>query len=198
MIFKLRIMTLPRFFAWLAIATGGLCLANAAYIPMKGMLADVLMERAWAQSQEQGSPALPWPWIDAQPLARLSVPRLGTSEILLNVGTGQALGFAPAHMQETPRPGQPGLSVIGAHKNTHFAFLEDINIDDIIEVENIDRSITRFRVIRLEIADKYNSGIDVNAPKTTAQIALVTCYPFTALSYGGALRYIVYGEAVLV
>jgi len=98
----------------LAILAGGLCLAKAAYIPVKGVVANLLIERAWRQSQDQNAPVLPWPWMDAQPLARLSVPRLGKSEVLLDVGTGQALGFAPSHMQQTPKPGQAGLSVIAA------------------------------------------------------------------------------------
>jgi len=156
----------------------------------------MLMKRAWSQSQAQGAPVLPWPWMDAQPLARLSVPRLGKSEILLDVDSGQALGFAPSHMQQTPRPGQPGLSVIAAHKNTHFAFLEDIKAGDVIEIENIDRSLSRFEVTRIAIVDKNNSGIDIDAPRTTAQIALVTCYPFSSLSYGGPLRYVVFGEEI--
>lgn len=189
-------MPKSKFLASFIIAIGGLCLIKAAYIPAKGVLADILMHRAWNQSQKQGSPVLPWPWMDAKPLARLSVPHLNKSEILLDVGTNQALGFAPSHIRQTPRPGQAGLSVIAAHKNTHFAFLENINIDDIIEVEAIDGHVTRFKVSHMEIVDKGNSGIDLNAHKSTAKIALVTCYPFTALSYGGPLRYIVYGEEV--
>ena len=179
-----------------AILAGGICVANAAYIPVKGYVAEVLMERAWEQSQVSGTGVLPWPWMDARPLARLSVPRLGAEEILLDVGTGQAMGFAPAHMHQTPAPGENGLSVIAAHKNTHFAFLEDIKANDIIEVENIDKDFSRFKVTHIEIVDKDNSGIDMDAPRTHAQIALVTCYPFSTLSYGGPLRYIVYGDKV--
>ena len=69
--------------ATLAILAGGLCLAKAAYIPVKGVVANILIERAWSKSQAQNAPVLPWPWMDAQPLARLSVPRLGQSEVLL-------------------------------------------------------------------------------------------------------------------
>ena len=193
---KIDAIKISKLLVLLSIAAGGLCLSKAAYIPAKGLLADVLMERAWSQSQQQGTPVLPWPWMDAQPLARLSVPRLGKSEILLDVGTGQALGFAPSHMHQTPRPGELGLSVIAAHKNTHFTFLENIKIDDLIEIEDIDKHMTRFKVTHVNIVDKDHSGIDPDAPKTIARIALVTCYPFSALSYGGPLRYIVYGEEV--
>jgi len=187
-------MRARKFWTGLIIIAGGLCLAKAAYIPAKGIAANVLMEQAWNKSQETGAPVLPWPWMDARPLARLSVPHLGKSEILLDVGTGQALAFAPSHMQNTPRPGEPGLSVIAAHKNTHFAFLENIQPDDIVEIENIDGSVTRFKITHMEIVDKDRSGIDINAPRSAPQIALVTCYPFSAISYGGPLRYVVYGK----
>jgi len=182
--------------ALLVFSAAAICLAHATYIPAKGVVADILMQRAWSQSLATGTPVLPWPWMDAQPLARLTIPRLGKSEILLDVGTGQALGFAPSHMQQTVLPGQPGLSVIAAHKNTHFAFLEHLEMGDVIEIENIDKSRTRFAVTGQEIVDKEHSGIDIDAPKTTAQIALVTCYPFSTLSYGGPFRYIVYAEKI--
>jgi sortase A len=189
-------MRLSKIIAPLALLAGGICLAKAAYIPLKGVAADILIDRAWSKSQAQKTPALPWPWIDAQPLARLSVPRLKQSEVVLDVSTGQALAFAPSHMPQTVRPGDLGLSVIAAHKNTHFAFLEHLEKDDVIEIETIDGIKTQFKVTHFEIVDKDQSGIDINAPKLNPQIALVTCYPFSRLSYGGPLRYVVYGEAV--
>lgn len=185
-----------KYLGWLTICIGILCLAKSAYVPTKGMIAEILMERAWVQSQKQGMAVLPWSWMDAKPLARLSVPRLDENEILLDVSTGQALAFAPSHMQQTPRPGQPGVSVIAAHKNTHFAFLKHIKTEDIIEIENIDRSVMTFKVTNTEIVDKNNSGISWDNQDTSAKIALVTCYPFSALSYGGPLRYVVYAEKV--
>lgn len=182
--------------ALVSLAASVLCLGYAAYIPLKGAAAEMLIERAWSQSQAQGAAVLPWPWMDAKPLVRLSVPRLGAGEIVLDTGTGQALGFAPSHLQQTPPPGALGLSVIAAHKNTHFAFLQDIIAGDIIEIEHIDRGVTRFKVTQLTIVDKDTSGIDMSAAKAAPQIALVTCYPFSTLSYGGPLRYIVYGVAI--
>ena len=182
--------------AGVTITGGGLCVANAAYIPAKGVAAKLLMDRAWSKSQRQGTAVLPWRSLDARPLARLSVPRLNKSEILLDMGSGQALGFAPAHMHQTPLPGELGLSVIAAHKNTHFAFLEHLKLGDVIEIERINGHKTEFKITRFDIVDKDNSGINIDSPKLTAQIALVTCYPFSALSYGGPLRYVVYGETV--
>jgi len=180
--------------AALCLSLGAACLAKAAYIPAKAALAGVLIERAFDRSQAAGAAALPWASMDARPLARLSVPRLGASEIVLDAETGQALAFAPAHMQQTVRPGAPGLSVIAAHKNTHFAFLQDLQAGDIVTVEAITGEVTAFKISAMEIVDKTESGIDVSASVDAPRIALVTCYPFDALSYGGPLRYVVYGE----
>ena len=94
------------------------------------------------------------------------------------------------------RPGAPGLSVIAAHKNTHFAFLEELKPDDIVTVESISGEVTRFKISEAQIVDKTASGIDLSAGGETSRIALVTCYPFSALSYGGPLRYVVYGEKI--
>lgn len=185
---------IERYVVGMILVLGAACLAKAAYIPAKGVAADILLTRAWERSQSVGAPVLPWPWMDAQPLARLSVPHLGESEIMLDVGTNQALGFAPAHMEQTPRPGEPGLSVIAAHKNTHFAFLEHLRPDDRIEVEGIDGAVDTFKVTHFEIVDKDYSGIDLNTPPAQPSLALVTCYPFNALSYGGPLRYVVYAQ----
>ncbi len=175
---------------------GGLCLLKASYIPAKKGVGDILIERAWRLSQASGKPVHPWPWMDTVPLARLSVPKLGDSEIILNSSSGQALAFAPGHLPQTAKPGQSGLSVIAAHKNTHFDFLEHVEIGDIIEVENLNGDVTRYKTTSLDIIDKNDFEVDLNTHENQAKIALVTCYPFSRYSYGGPLRYIVHGEAI--
>ena len=45
-------MAKSKFIASLTILAGGLCLAKSVYIPVKGVVADILIERAWSQSQD--------------------------------------------------------------------------------------------------------------------------------------------------
>ena len=158
----------------------------------KAIMAQILLENAWTQSVKTGSPTPPWGWMDAYPIAKISVPSVGSTAIVLNNSSGQALAFGPAHMAQTPLPGQPGTSIIAAHKNTHFAFLKNVRTGDIINIELSDGTNARFEVTNAAIVHKDRSGIAVReAVDAPAQLALVTCYPFDAISYGGPMRYVV-------
>src|SRR5882724_9471214 len=77
--------------AVVALALGGLILlAQGFYIHAKAMLAQILLERAFAQALTTGTPVKPWSWADTWPVARVAVPRLGKSAIVLAGASGQA------------------------------------------------------------------------------------------------------------
>ena len=105
-------------------------IGNAATIHAKALLAQVLLERAFAQSLASGEPVKPWSWADSWPIARLEMPRLEASAIVLNGASGEALAFGPAHLDGTPLPGEAGASVIAAHRDTHFRFLREARLGD--------------------------------------------------------------------
>ena len=107
--------------------------------------------------------------------------------------TGEALAFGPAHLSETPLPGNAGTSVIAAHRDTHFRFLERVKVGDGIEVERSDGSRARYRVTGLRIADWNRTGIDARAPGHN--LVLSTCYPFDSV-VAGSQRYIVDAKRV--
>lgn len=174
---------------------GLICVANAAYIPAKAAAAQILMERAWDKSQDTGTPVKPWNWLDTQPIAKLRVPHLKKSAVVLDVTSGQALGFAPTHMAETARPGMPGLSALAAHKDTHFAFAEHLKIGDTLYLDMIDGQVLTYKVSHMTILNRKETGVPI-IKEGHEQLALVTCYPFNAFSYGGDLRYIVYATRV--
>jgi len=98
------------------------------------MLAQILLERAFAQSLLAGTPVKPWPWFDSWPVARIEIPRLSLDAVALAVASGQALAFGPAHVAGTPEPGEPGTSVFAAHRDTHFRGLGAIRAGDEIKV----------------------------------------------------------------
>ena len=77
---------------------------DALYIHAKAMLAQVLLERAFAASIATGAAVKPWSWADTWPVARIEVPRLGARAIVLAVGSGQALAFGPGHASARPTP----------------------------------------------------------------------------------------------
>ncbi|GAB4537443.1 MAG: class GN sortase [Parvularculaceae bacterium] len=179
-----------RIAAGAAFLTGAAMLAYASYMPAKAALAQILLQRAWTEAQA-GRDARPWPWADATAIAEIRAPRLGKRQIVLSAASGEAMAFAPGHMRATPLPGDPGVSIIAAHRDTHFRFLRNLQIGDLLEVSR-DGRIIAFRVTELRVVRWDRSGIDAAAPGR--RLALVTCYPFDAVARG-PLRYVVIGES---
>ena len=162
------------------------------YMGSKAYTAQILLNEAWTKTVETGTPALPWPWMDTVPIAKLTIPSLGKSAIVLSGTSGQALAFGPAHMQETPSPGKAGLSIIAAHKNTHFSFLKDLRKGDRVKLTDAQGTSHIYHMRSAEIIhkDRFHVPSGQNA-ESPSQIALVTCYPFDAISYRGPMRYVV-------
>jgi sortase A len=90
---------------------GLVLLSQGLWIHAKALLAQVLLERAFAQTLASGQDVKPWSWADTWPVARLEFPRLGRTTIVLNGSSGQALAFGPGHVEGTPAPGERGTTV---------------------------------------------------------------------------------------
>jgi sortase A len=172
---------------------GGVLIGQAVYIHAKALLAQILLERAFAQTLASGEDVKPWSWADTWPVARVSVPRLGKSAIVLAGASGQALAFGPGQVERTPGAGEPGTAVYSAHRDTHFAFLGDVAIGDEIKVTRRDGKVLRFRVERTSVVRWDASGIDVVADGR--RLVLVTCWPLDA-AFPGPLRYLVHAELI--
>ena len=162
--------------------------ASAAMIPAKGVVARLLLERAFERSVATHRPAKPWPWADMAPVARITIPRLGLRDVALDSGSGQALAFGPTFLPTAAAPGTPGTAVAAAHRDTHFRGLKEVRIGDTIIVEGIDGRSTTYRVDGLLVTrwDQFAVSPDRSAPR----LALVTCYPFGATTHG-PMRFIV-------
>ena len=168
-------------------------LGGGAWIYAKAALAQVLLEDAWERTRKGEDKVRPWPWADTWPVARLRVPRLDVSVIVLEGASGRTLAFGPGHHQGTPLPGRPGNSLISAHRDTHFRFLRDLEPGDEIRVEGAAGTSRRYQVTGTAIVDRREARLaaDDDRPRLT----LVTCYPFDAVVPGGPLRYLVFAEA---
>ena len=168
-------------------------IGQGAWIHVKALLAQVLLERAFTASLVTGHAVKPWPWADTWPVARIEVPRLRRSAIVLAGSSGQALAFGPGHVERTPDAGEPGTAVYAAHRDTHFAFLGDVRIGDEVRVTRRDRQVFAFRVTGTSIVRWDASGIDADA--SGRQLVLSTCWPLDAM-VSGPLRYLVRAEIV--
>jgi len=180
--------TLLRRMALLLAAVACMPLGHAGYMTVKAGLAQILLQRAWQQRLETGIATKPWPWADMSPVARLKVARLGIDEIVLSGDSGRTLAFGPGWAESSAAPGGPGLSVVSAHRDTHFSFLRHLRIGDAIEIGNA-QGVHAMRIASMRIAESSRERIATDSDDNA--LLLVTCYPFDALSTGGPLRFVV-------
>ena len=178
--------------ALLALAGLGL-IGQGAWIHAKALLAQVLLKRAFAETVATGHPVKPWSWADTWPVARIDVPRLGASAIVLEGSSGQALAFGPGHVELSSEAGEPGVAVYSAHRDTHFKFLKDVKINDLVAVTRRDGQMFLYRVTHTSIVPFDQSGIDPHADGK--HLVLSTCWPFDAVT-PGPLRYLIHAEIV--
>src|SRR5882757_591549 len=187
-------MQMTRFAATLILALIGLLLfGQGAYIHAKALVAQVLLERAFAETIASGRDIKPWAWADTWPVARIEVKRLQASTIVLSGSSGQALAFGPGHVELTPDAGERGVAVYSAHRDTHFRFLKDIVVGDEIVVTRRDGGMFRYRVDATSVVRFDASGID---PLSDGyELVLSTCWPFDAVTPGPA-RYLVHATVI--
>ncbi|MFT4824997.1 MAG: sortase A [Halioglobus sp.] len=165
-------------------------IASAGYIQGKAHLAQYLIGRAWEQSlQSDGAPVKPWPWADTWPVAKMNIPQQSLQLYVLAGATGNALAFGPGHESASAPLGQPGLSLIGGHSDTHFGFLKSVDVDGIFFLElptgeNIRYEVTNTAVVNINLEPVPSSQGSLD------ELLLVTCYPFDSLA-SGPLRYLV-------
>lgn len=157
---------------------------HAAWIPLKAQLAQLLLQHSWAR-QQAGENVRPWPWADTHAIAELRVNRLKVQQIVLEGSSGRNLAFGPTlsgsslQMQDW---------IIHGHRDTHFRFLQDLQLGDELRLETAE-GVKHFQVNRLEVIDSRR--FDLVLEPGVRRLSLVTCYPFDAVSAGGPLRYVV-------
>jgi len=185
---------MPRVIAPLLLAFLGLILfGQGATIHAKAWLAQILLERAFAETIATGHPTRPWSWADTWPVARIEVKRLHASTIVLAGSSGQALAFGPGHVELTQDAGERGVAVYAAHRDTHFRFLRNVAIGDEIEVIRSDGRRFRYRAASSSVVRFDESGID--ALSHDYELVLSTCWPFDALTPGPE-RYLLHATLI--
>lgn len=162
---------------------------HGAYIPAKAWLAQELMQRAWVRTGAGEERATPWPWADTWPVARLTAKSQGTDLIVLAGGSGRTLAFGPGHLSASALPGEVGNMIVAGHRDTHFQFLQKVEVGELLGVESARGQRHLYKVVGVDIVDSRRGALVLDTD--TAMLSLVTCYPFDALEAGGPLRYVV-------
>jgi sortase A len=179
--------------AALLLGLGAWQLGEGAYIHAKAALAQVLLEDAWTRTLAGEDRVRPWPWADTWPVARLRLPRQSEDLIVLAGDSGRSLAFGPGHRFGTALPGDRGTSLIGGHRDTHFAALRELAVGDEAFVQTASGAWRRYSVTATAVVPDTAMPV---LSRERSVILLVTCYPFDALRPGGHERYVVELSAV--
>jgi len=164
-------------------------IGQGLYIESKAIVAQHLLEQAWEKTKNDKHRYKPWPWADTWPIARLTVPRLDIDLIVLAGDNGRTLAFGPGHNFASALPGASGNSLISAHRDTHFEFLQHLQPGEQIFIETAQAGSQAFTVTSTRTVDMDNARF-IDDP-SSSYVHLVTCFPFDSVIPGGSQRYIV-------
>jgi sortase A len=172
-----------------ALAAVGVWQASAGlYIHAKAWLAQRLIAASWASTLEGERQVRPWPWADTWPVARLRVPSAAIDLYVLADASGRSLAFGPGFMSESAAPGSIGNTVIAAHRDTHFRFLQTLPVGSEIILQTQDAAEHRYHVMETDVIDARHDSLQLDAEQP--MLTLLTCYPFEQIVPGGPLRYV--------
>ena len=163
--------------------------SQSLWIQGKAWLAQRLLHAAWETTLRLGEQQKPWPWADTWPVARLRIPSLNISLVVLEGLSGEAMAFGPARMQTSTQSGLQGVTLIGGHRDTHLEFLKELKPGALFELHTSDGKQQKFRWSHHWVADSTKDQLQIS--RQESGLVLVTCYPFNAAQTGGPLRFVV-------
>ena len=166
-----------------------------AYIHVKAYVAQQLLLSAWDKTLAGGEKVKPWSWSDTWPIARLQAAAYGEDIIILAGDSGRNLAFGPGYRFGTSQPGTQGVSIISAHRDTHFRFLKNLKLGDELKIQTDKGEIIHYTITDTKIVNEASARI--NLDKTNKELVLVTCYPFDSIQAGTDLRFLVFAEEEL-
>jgi len=179
---------------FLLTAIGFSIFTYGAYIPAKAVLAQYLINDAWNDSISTGEIHKPWEWADMYPVMKLSSQKHNKDLIVLAGDKGNSLAFAPGHNINSYKPNQGGTTVISAHRDTHFRFLEEVSINDVFELTDQNNISTSYSVSDIAIINSSEQDILIHSNEE--ELKLVTCFPFDAIVARGPLRFVVTAKLI--
>ncbi len=168
----------------------GLCTAvNADRPAADAMLAQAIMQDAWAPSDRRVTVDIASRWPGVAPALRLLADGGNVDLIVLSGSSADILALGPGHLPSSSLPGEAGNAVIAGHRATFFRFLADLDLGDALAVETLAGQKHLYRVIGIDVVDARRSSVvlDTELPMLT----LVTGYPFDPQEAADSLRYVV-------
>lgn len=112
-----------------------------------------------------------------EPVARLIIPSIGLDEIVLEGVDRDELNAGPGHLPGSAFPGEPGNSIVSAHRDRHFRHLDQLEVGDTIRTESGIHNVT-WRIISKRVVTKESPAL---FSATHATLTLTTCWPIRYL-----------------
>ena len=158
------------------VTVGVVTAVSAARLPFEAAKNQRVLEHAYAETVEAGTPVKPWKRSDVAVAGKLVYPRLRKSLVVVTTGSEEALKAGPSLIPDTAPIGAPGASVISAHRETHFAFLRHARVGDRIQAAGSDGQLRDYRVTTIEVIDVDDLTVPIG--QSDSSLVLFTCYPF--------------------
>ena len=120
------------------------------------------------------------------------IPRLGLSAALAEGDDDATLRTAIGHLPDTSVPWRGGNTAVAGHRDNLFRALRDVRIGDVIRLKT-PRGTFEYAVRTTVIVNPED--VWVVAPASSAELTLVTCYPFAFVGHA-PYRYIVKADRI--
>jgi sortase A len=176
------------------IITGSLFCLHASWLPLKACLSQQLISYSWQQTIDFQQRIKPWPWADTYPIAELSFERLNKRIVVLNGGDPTTLAFSVGAIAPFNHPQNTQAFVVAGHRDSHFSFLEDVFMNDIISLADKYGQSQLYQVEAIDIVDASTGKLPILADDS--QLILITCYPFNSTSSNSNERYVITAKLI--
>jgi sortase A len=129
------------------------------------------------RSEAPTSSERPAPIADGTPIARIEIPRLGLSPVVVAEGfSDKVLRRAIGHLPTSALPAQAGNVVLAGHRDTFFRPLEGVRVGDLVILESGDGTKHHYEVEWTEVVEP--TAVQVVRDAGYPALTLITCYPF--------------------
>lgn len=181
-------------FCYALLALGLALMASGGYVQAKARLANHLIEDAWQQAlAEPQRQVRPWFYADTHVVAQLKFPAHQQKLTVLSGASGRNLAFGPGHLLASGalNNSREQSVLIAGHNDTHFAFLQHVQVGERFAMQTQDGLWQHFQVSNIQVVDQDDSGF-----MTRPGLYLSTCYPFNALATDTRWRWLVAAKPV--
>jgi sortase A len=130
---------------------------------------------------------------EGDPLARITIPKIGVNWIVVEGVQLVDIAKGPGHYPGTPLPGQIGNAAIAGHRTTHgapFYRVDELTLGDKIVIRTFYGTYTYVVIKKPFAVDPTDYGVVANTPD--AELTLTSCNP----RYSAAQRIVIRARLV--